>query len=133
MLYTFNEVAELQKMPLDYKISVAVEWIGKAFATCKNPALAFSGGKDSTALWHLIRTHFPEEAKRLHIIFGNTGVEYPESLKFARQLGKEWGGEMFHEVTAEKTEKEGLKYAAQQEVLEWLISTGKIGDRKSVV
>lgn len=128
MLYTFNEVAELQKMPLDYKISVAIEWIGKAFDTCENPALAFSGGKDSTALWHLIRTHFPEEAKRLHIIFGNTGVEYPESLKFARQLGKEWGGEMFHEVTAEKTEKEGLKYAAQQEVLEWLISTGKIGE-----
>lgn len=40
MLYTFNEVAELQKMPLDYKISVAIEWIGKAFDTCENPALA---------------------------------------------------------------------------------------------
>ena len=62
MLYTFNEVAELQKMPLDYKISVAIEWIGTAFDNCENPALAFSGGKDSTALWHLIRTHFPEEA-----------------------------------------------------------------------
>lgn len=71
-------------------------------------------------MWHLFRENFPEDAKRLHVIFGNTGVEYPESLKFARQLGTQWGGDHFHEVLPLKTEKEGLKYEAQLKVLQWV-------------
>ena len=76
---TFKEVAAEQKMPLEYKIDTAVAAIEQAFAVSANPGLAFSGGKDSTVLWHLIRSRFPEQAGRLHIIFGNTGCEYPEA------------------------------------------------------
>lgn len=126
---TYTELAEEQKKPLEYKIEKAIEAIGQGFAVCKHrAALAFSGGKDSTVLWHLIRTHFPAKAETMAIIYGNTGVEYPESLKFARKLGAEWGGENFHEVRPLPLEKDGLKYSAQREVFEWLIETGKIDE-----
>jgi 3'-phosphoadenosine 5'-phosphosulfate sulfotransferase (PAPS reductase)/FAD synthetase len=61
-------------------------------------------------------------------IFGNTGVEYPESLSFARKLGKEWGGVNFHEAPLLRTTHEGLKYEAQRQVLEWLVNTGRVGE-----
>lgn len=84
----FKEIIEEQKKPLPYKIEKAVEAIRKGFSLSKHhTALAFSGGKDSTVLWHLIRTYCPDQAESMHVIFGNTGVEYPESLQFARKLG----------------------------------------------
>lgn len=125
----FVEIDLEQKKPLDYKIEKAVEAVEEGFRVCKHvPALAFSGGKDSTVLWDIIRRHFPEEASCLHIIYGNTGVEYPESLKFARRIGKEWGGERFHEVKPLPLEKDGLKYEAQCHVLKMLAEEGRLNE-----
>lgn len=127
MYMTFKEIHAAQKKPLEYKIEEAVKAIDAGFAVSKhNCALAFSGGKDSTVLWALMKKHFPD--KRYYIIFGNTGCEFPESLAFARKLGKEWGGDMFREATPGRTETEGLKYKAQREVLNYLISSGKISE-----
>lgn len=129
MYMTFNEVREEQGKSLDYKIEQAVKAIGEGFRVCRHvPALAFSGGKDSTVLWDLIRRYFPEQAERLHIIYGNTGVEYPESLHFARELGAAWGGERFHETRPLKTERDGLKYKAQCEVLKYLTEQGRLAE-----
>lgn len=125
--YTFAEVSKLQRKPLDEKINTAVRVIGEAFALSKSAvAVAFSGGKDSTVLWHLIRTYYPE--MEYYVLFGNTTVEFPESLKFARKLGKEWGSDKakFIEVLPERLTEDGLKYKAQKEVLQWLIDTGKV-------
>lgn len=128
MYMSFADIAKEQNKSLSYKIGKAREAIIDAYSKSKyNAALAFSGGKDSTVLWHLVRDTLPDDAT-IHIIFGNTGVEYPESLKFARQLGKEWGGEYFHETELDRTKSEGLKYAAQKEVLEWLIETGRVNE-----
>lgn len=125
MYKSFKEINQEQKKELGYKIEEAVEAIAQGFAASKhNCAVAFSGGKDSTVLWHLIRTHFPD--KKYKVIFGNTGVEFPESLKFARELGAKWGGSDFYEATPAKTEKDGLKYQAQKEVLRYLIDSGKL-------
>lgn len=119
-------MAELRK-PLDYKIDRAIAAIESGFTASKhNTAIAFSGGKDSTVLWHLIRTHFPEQTPE--VIYGNTGVEYPESLAFARRIGKAWGGEHFHETHLLRTEARGLKYQAQKEVLEWLQKEGRLSE-----
>lgn len=128
-VYTFKAIMEEQKKPLDYKIKKAVEVIEKCLKLSKSAVgVAFSGGKDSTVLWHLIRTHFPDA--KYHVIFGNTTVEFTESLKFARKLGEEWSNEnvQFHEVLPDILTEDGLKYEAQKEVLEWLIKEGRIGE-----
>ncbi len=126
---TFKQVIEEQKKPLDYKIEKAVGALKEAFALSKGAvSVAFSGGKDSTVLWHLIRTYFPDE--RYYVIFGNTGIEFPESLKFARELGEKWGNEnvKFIEVKPELLVEDGLKYQAQCEVLEWLVKENRINE-----
>ena len=121
------EIAEEQVKPLGYKIDKARQVIQQGFSVSRFcPALAFSGGKDSTVLWHLIRTHFPEQSAHLKIIFGNTGVEYPESLQFARQLGRKWGGDGFFEARPGETEQPGYRYAAQRLILDYLIETGEV-------
>lgn len=128
MYMGYKELELEQKKSLDYKIDKAIEAVKSALDVCKHrPAIAFSGGKDSTVLWHIIKTHFPEWRERFVIIYGNTGVEYPECVKFARQLKQEWKWD-FYETVPEKTEREGLKYVAQQEVLQYLINTGKINE-----
>lgn len=125
MHFSFTEINHEQKQPLDYKIEKAVQAIASGFAVSRqNCAIAFSGGKDSTVLWHLIRTYFPDQ--KYKIIFGNTGVEFPESLAFARRLGQEWGGIDFYEATPERTECDGFKYQAQKEILEYLVDNGLV-------
>lgn len=128
MYISYKELEIEQGENLDYKIKKAVEAIKSAFDVCKHrPAIAFSGGKDSTVLWHLIRTHFPEWSDKVAIIYGNTGVEYPECVSFSRQLAKEWAPVgNFYETVPEKTETETLKYSAQAEVLQWIVENGKL-------
>lgn len=121
----YVDLPKYQAWPLDKKIERAVEWIGKGFAVSKHSqAIAFSGGKDSTVLAHLILTHFPE--RKPYCIFGNTGVEYPKSLQFAKRFGCEYFGERFIEARPAKLDRDGLKYQAQRETLEWLERTGSL-------
>ncbi len=42
--------------------------------------VAFSGGKDSTVLLHMVREMYPE----VKGVFNNTGLEWPEIVKFVR-------------------------------------------------
>jgi len=129
MYMSYKELSAEQNKDLHYKIEKAIEAIAMGYAVSKhNTAIAFSGGKDSTVLWDLIRRYFPENAGKTHIIFGNTGVEYPESLQYARKIGKEWGGNNFHETQPLLTEKDGLKYEAQCEVLEYLTEHDQLGE-----
>ena len=129
MYMSMKDLMKEQAKPLDYKIEKAREAVSEGFRVCKSaPALAFSGGKDSTVLWDLIRRYFPQEETNLHVIFGNTGVEFPESLNFARQIGKAWGGERFHEVRPLPLERDGLKYQAQCEVLKYFTESGRLSE-----
>jgi len=78
-----DEIAQ----PIDYKIAQAnriisnhiYEFSGQCF-------VAWSGGKDSTLVLYLARRHYPD----IPVIFNNTGVEYPETLKFVHRLKEEW-------------------------------------------
>lgn len=125
-VYTYAEMQQMQALPLENKILVAKNIIKRTFARGNKVALAFSGGKDSTAMWHLIRETCPDEADRMVVIFGNTGVEYPESLQFARRIGKEWGGENFYETKLDRLKVPRLKYEAQKEVWEMIEKNGDV-------
>jgi 3'-phosphoadenosine 5'-phosphosulfate sulfotransferase (PAPS reductase)/FAD synthetase len=127
-VYTYAQMQKMQALPLKYKVNIAKHIIQETFKHGKKIALAFSGGKDSTALWHLIRETCPEEAKNMIIIFGNTGVEYKESLDFARKLGKEWGGGNFYETKLDRLKVPRLKYEAQKEVWASIEERGEVGE-----
>ena len=75
---TFEELRNLQALPLDLKIKKTLQrirewykhWGGDVF-------VSFSGGKDSTVLLHLVRSLYPE----VPAVFCDTGLEYPEVRK----------------------------------------------------
>lgn len=119
--YTFKEIFELQKLPLEVKEQISVEVIGQALSECRHvPAVAFSGGKDSEVVSDLIERNFPEQFKKVHCIFGNTGIEFPESLKFARKYGSEHYGERFHETKLTKLKEDELRYDFARQIVQEL-------------
>lgn len=127
MFISYKDLEKEQARDLDYKLETFDDAVTEAFKKCRHrAAIAFSGGKDSTVLWHRILSKFPEEANKLFVIYGNTGVEYPECVKFARQMASEWGRGNFYETKPGCTEADGLKYRAQQEVMQHLITEGRI-------
>jgi 3'-phosphoadenosine 5'-phosphosulfate sulfotransferase (PAPS reductase)/FAD synthetase len=71
---------ELQAGNIYQKIDHAIMVIEKFCTEIDNPTIAFSGGKDSTVLMHLIRVVMK---KNIPALFVNTGNEYPEIIKFA--------------------------------------------------
>jgi phosphoadenosine phosphosulfate reductase len=48
--------------------------------------VAFSGGKDSTALLHLVRQQAPEKP----LLFADTSVKFPETYQFMEDLRERW-------------------------------------------
>jgi len=117
--YSFKEVNKLMNgLPLEVKEQIAVAIIKRALSLCRHKAaIAFSGGKDSEVVADLIERNFPEEFKRVHCIFGNTGIEFPESLKFARRYGQEHFGERFHETELSELEEDELRYDCARQVI----------------
>lgn len=47
-----------------------------------NVYVAFSGGKDSTCMLHLVRSIYPD----VKAVFFNTGLEYPEIVQFVKTI-----------------------------------------------
>lgn len=143
--YTFKEVNALSKqMSLAEKIETSVEVIRKALSLCKHrAAVAFSGGKDSEVVADLIERFFPEEFRAVHCIFGNTGIEFPESLKFAREYGYKHFGERFHETELSELEEDELRYSFAQDLIaqleeenaldEILKADGKLKGQKALI
>ncbi|MBR3333436.1 MAG: phosphoadenosine phosphosulfate reductase family protein [Clostridia bacterium] len=78
---------QYQALPLRAKITMTQarirewynHWQGGVF-------VSFSGGKDSTALAHLVHEICPD----VPLVFSNTGLEYPEIQEFARRMGAEF-------------------------------------------
>ena len=96
--YQYEQLRAWQALDLDAKIVWAHERIAVALARLGTPCLAFSAGKDSTVLLHMLRQHKPD----LHVVYGNTGIEFPECVKFARWLRDEWRLN-YHEARPEVT------------------------------
>lgn len=74
-----SQLAIYQDMPLECKINLSYQRIRQFYEKYEgNVYIAFSGGKDSTVMLDLIRRQYPH----VPATFCNTGLEYPEILKF---------------------------------------------------
>ena len=75
------QLAQRQGLPLECKVQLTrsrikqwyEKWDGKVY-------VAFSGGKDSTVLLHIVRDMFPD----VPALFVDTGLEYPEIREFVK-------------------------------------------------
>ena len=79
-----NDLKILQAYPLWMKVERTkrriAEWID--YYGEDGVYISFSGGKDSTVLLHLVRSLYPE----VEAVFCNTGLEYPEIVKFVKDI-----------------------------------------------
>lgn len=72
-----------QKLPLQAKETLALKRIKEFYDFNEGKVyVAFSGGKDSTVLLHLVRRFYPEA----EAVFVNTGLEYPEIVDFVKTI-----------------------------------------------
>lgn len=70
-------------LPLDEKIKHSKRLIMDWYAQFDGQVYtAFSGGKDSTVLLHLVRSVHPD----VEAVFADTGLEYPEIKEFVRTI-----------------------------------------------
>lgn len=78
----------LVQKPIKDKVAVAEQLVYEALTEYKGRCcIAYSGGKDSElALWFALKVD-----KDVPVLFNNTGVEYPETIRFVHKLQEEWG------------------------------------------
>lgn len=78
---------KLQALDLEDKFLTTIEKIGQwEIATRGNWYVSFSGGKDSTVLAYIVAKYlasYRTPPHPLHLLFCDTGLEYPEIRKFA--------------------------------------------------
>lgn len=81
------EVREKVNRPFSVKVAETKEIIAHHFEEFGNKvAVAFSGGKDSeVVLWLCLQVN-----PVVPVVFNNTGVEYPETVRFVARLADEW-------------------------------------------
>jgi sulfate adenylyltransferase subunit 2 len=80
------KVENVQNDHLDWLEAESIHIIREVVAQCANPALLFSGGKDSIVLFHLARKAFWFGQRRIALPFPllhvDTGHNYPEVIAF---------------------------------------------------
>lgn len=80
--HTMEELRMKQALPLDVKVRMTKlrirQWIDEFGED--GVYVAFSGGKDSTVLLHLVREDYPN----VPAVFCDTGLEYPEIREFVK-------------------------------------------------
>lgn len=79
-------VAKKVNRPFAEKFNETMGMIARNIMNHKTPAVAWSGGKDSTLVLWLCLKLKPD----ILAVFNNTGVEYPETVKFIHWLQDEW-------------------------------------------
>jgi len=91
----------IQNAHLDWLESESIFIIREVVAQCANPALLFSGGKDSIVMYHLARKAFwfgNHQTRNIQLPFPllhvDTGHNYPEVIAFRDQIVQETGAKL---------------------------------------
>jgi len=80
---TIRRLKQMQSLPLNGKIEHTIRDIIDFYEKMNGDVyVAFSGGKDSTVLLHLVRKIYPE----IDAVFSNTGLGYPEIKNFVKTV-----------------------------------------------
>jgi phosphoadenosine phosphosulfate reductase len=74
------------KEPLESKIEHSRAEIERIIDKHRRPVVCWSGGKDSTALLHLVL----EQAPHIDVIFNDPIVEFPETYSYIEKMANEW-------------------------------------------
>jgi len=83
MRYTLTHLKELE--------AEAIYVIREVYAQFENPAILFSGGKDSIVLTHLAKKAFAPGKIPFPLVHIDTGHNFPETMAFRDQLVKDLG------------------------------------------
>ena len=85
-----KELIERKNWDLERKIQESwhrmEQWYNWCRMNGKTCYVSFSGGLDSTVMLHLIRTNPFLKNENIPVFFANTGLEYPEIVKFVRSV-----------------------------------------------
>lgn len=77
-----NSLSQRQSLPLNSKIATSKRLIREFHNKMNGKTyVAYSGGKDSTVLLHLVRSLYPKTPA----VFIDTGLEYPELKEFVKE------------------------------------------------
>jgi len=82
----FEQLRDLQSLSLEKKIELSEAFITHLLFEHKHPIVAWSGGRDSTVMLSLILRQKPD----VDVAWVNTGVEFPECVKFIQSINNEW-------------------------------------------
>lgn len=78
-----HDLKQMQSLPLESKIAMTQQRIRQWYNHWEgNVYVSFSGGKDSTVLKHIVDGIYSD----VPAVFVNTGLEFPEIQKFARNI-----------------------------------------------
>jgi len=71
---------------IEQKIKEAHATIEKALEVMKNPYIAWSGGKDSTIVVHMVIQHKPD----ILVVHWDADCDFPETVEYMERLCREW-------------------------------------------
>ena len=106
---------------LDELESEAIYVLREVWAQFQNPALLFSGGKDSIVVAHLARKAFHPSKIPFSFMHVDTGHNFPETIKFRDDLIKELGvnlivGSVQQSIDEGRVAEEKGKHATRNEL-----------------
>jgi len=78
-------VRRLLAQPYEWKLAHAQAVIAEALRKGRRPAVAWSGGRGSTVVLHLVLQHCQPA-----VLFANTRVEFKETVRFVREVARRW-------------------------------------------
>lgn len=108
-----KKLADCYRQDLEGKVAIAHEVLKTLFKATDNVAVAFSGGRDSLVALDIVRKIKPD----IPVMMVNTGIEFPETIKYVRQLAKDWNLNFYERKPKidfwELTEERGIPVAGR--------------------